>query len=123
MVDSASSPVKFERLFSYGTLQHPEVQQATFGRLLAGQADELPGYTLGVFIVRDAEFVEKSGKAAHATALPTADFGDSIAGTVLELTAEELALADRYEPAGYVRQSVRLKSGIDAWIYTTVTGS
>ena len=33
-----------ERLFSYGTLQLPEVQTATFGRLLQGQADSLVGF-------------------------------------------------------------------------------
>ena len=31
-------------LFSYGTLQQDDVQRATFGRLLTGQRDTLPGY-------------------------------------------------------------------------------
>jgi hypothetical protein len=33
-------------LFSYGTLQEQAVQQSTFGRLLKGQEDELPGFEL-----------------------------------------------------------------------------
>jgi hypothetical protein len=31
-------------LFSYGTLQQEDVQWSTFGRLLEGQRDELPGF-------------------------------------------------------------------------------
>jgi hypothetical protein len=31
-------------LFSYGTLQQEDVQLSTFGRLLHGQRDELPGF-------------------------------------------------------------------------------
>ncbi|RZJ42033.1 MAG: gamma-glutamylcyclotransferase, partial [Brevundimonas sp.] len=34
-------------LFSYGTLQDPNVQQANFGRLLEGSPDRLPGYETG----------------------------------------------------------------------------
>ena len=31
-------------LFSYGTLQHEEVQLSTFGRKLAGEKDLIVGY-------------------------------------------------------------------------------
>ena len=31
-------------LFSYGTLQQDDVQMSSFGRLLEGQADAMPGY-------------------------------------------------------------------------------
>ncbi len=34
------------RLFSYGSLQQPAVQLATFGRLLAGSRDALVGFEL-----------------------------------------------------------------------------
>jgi hypothetical protein len=33
-------------LFSYGTLQQEDVQWSTFGRLLEGEPDELPGFAL-----------------------------------------------------------------------------
>ena len=36
-------------LFSYGTLQQDEVQLATFGRLLEGRKDALPGYATTLF--------------------------------------------------------------------------
>ena len=35
-----------ELLFSYGTLQQPEVQLATFGRELTGHRDAIVGYDL-----------------------------------------------------------------------------
>ena len=52
-------------LFSYGTLQQPDVQLATFGRLLAGHADDLVGYEQAIFTVQDPTFVAASGKADH----------------------------------------------------------
>jgi gamma-glutamylcyclotransferase (GGCT)/AIG2-like uncharacterized protein YtfP len=42
---------------------------------------------------------------------------DSIQGTVFEVTGEELKQADAYEPKGYERILVQLKSGINAWVY------
>lgn len=35
-------------LFSYGTLQHKDVQIATFGRELTGRKDSLLGYTRAI---------------------------------------------------------------------------
>ena len=55
-------------LFSYGTLQQAAVQLSTFGRLLAGQPDELVGFELSVLRVEDPRFVAASGRSqlAHA---------------------------------------------------------
>ena len=36
---------------------------------------------------------------------------------VFRISADELAAADHYEVADYVRVQVRLKSGRDAWVY------
>jgi hypothetical protein len=36
---------------------------------------------------------------------------------VFEVTTAELAAADEYEVADYKRVSVRLKSGVQAWVY------
>jgi hypothetical protein len=36
---------------------------------------------------------------------------------VFEITAEELAAADRYEVSEYTRVLVTLKSGARAWVY------
>jgi gamma-glutamylcyclotransferase (GGCT)/AIG2-like uncharacterized protein YtfP len=105
-----------ERLFSYGTLQQKEVQLASFGRLLTGQADSLPGWRQAMVEITDAEVIAKSGKTHHPIVMPGRR-DDSVAGTVFEITAEELAAADRYEVADYKRVSVILASGLTAWVY------
>jgi hypothetical protein len=46
-----------ELVFSYGTLQLESVQLATFGRRLAGTADELPGFAQSMMKIDDLEVV------------------------------------------------------------------
>jgi len=104
-------------LFSYGTLRDSEVQLATFGRLLAGSADALAGFAERAHTVVDAEFVASSGKAQHAILVRDAAPGSRVLGIALDVTEEELARADRYEPAGYTRIAVVLASGREAWVY------
>jgi gamma-glutamylcyclotransferase (GGCT)/AIG2-like uncharacterized protein YtfP len=106
-----------ERLFSYGTLQQPEVQLATFGRHLNARADTLPGYRLSMLAIDDPEVVKTSGKTHHPIISYTGSPGDTITGAVLEVSAEELQHSDRYEVAAYRRQSVKLTSGDIAWAY------
>ena len=48
-------------LFSYGTLQNPDVQLDTFGRLLAVEDDVLPGYTVDYAEIEDPRVVDLSG--------------------------------------------------------------
>ena len=57
-----------------------------------------------------------SGKSQHMIAKRT-DAGEQVAGMVFEITAQELAAADRYEVAEYTRVEVTLKSGVRAWVY------
>ena len=105
-------------LFSYGTLQYPSVQLASFGRELTGRADELPGYTRGRIPIDDPEVIAETGETHYFNAEPSPNPRDSIAGTVYELSTAELASADEYEePAGYRRILVTLRSGTKAWIY------
>jgi gamma-glutamylcyclotransferase (GGCT)/AIG2-like uncharacterized protein YtfP len=104
------------RLFSYGTLRDSAVQMANFGRLLSGRADSLPGYTLLPIAIRDPAVVALSGKSQHMIA-KRSNVGDEVSGVVFEITAEELAAADRYEVAEYTRVLVTLKSGAQSWVY------
>ena len=104
-------------LFSYGTLQHQAVQRSTFGRVLRGHPDELIGFEQLVFTIEDPEFVAASGKADHAIVRFTGRDDSRVRGTLLEVTDEELARADAYEPAGYARVPARLASGKEAWVY------
>ena len=106
-----------ERLFSYGTLQTEPVQLSTFGRKLSGQADALVGYRLRMIQIADQDFVVTSGAEYHRNLEFTGSTSDLVEGTVLSLTAQELEQADAYEPEGYERVWVELRSGTEAWVY------
>jgi len=110
------STATMEHLFSYGTLQQPEVQLATFGRLLDSRPDRLPGYRLGLLAIDDAQVVATSGKTHHPIAA-RGDAGDGVPGAVLAMSLEQLRQADGYEVADYRRERVTLASGLQAWAY------
>jgi gamma-glutamylcyclotransferase (GGCT)/AIG2-like uncharacterized protein YtfP len=105
------------RLFSYGTLQLEPVQMALFGRLPEGMKDSMPGYRHSMIEITDPDVIAKCGKAWHPIVTHSDDPTDLVEGTVFQITEAELAAADAYEVADYKRIQVRLKSGIDAWIY------
>ena len=104
-------------LFSYGTLQQPEVQLSSFGRLLEGEADALPGYRQSLHEIRDPDVVRTSGKRFHPIVEASGHDSDEVAGAVYTITTAELAAADAYEVSDYKRVRVRLRSGRDAWVY------
>lgn len=104
-------------LFSYGTLQQREVQQATYGRLLTGTRDALIGYRLEPLAISDPDVVRLAGKAEHLIARHSGDSADRIAGACFHLTEDELAATDRYEVEAYGRTEVQLESGLRAFTY------
>ena len=104
-------------LFSYGTLQIDTVQLESFGRLLDGAEDAMPGYKKSLIEITDSEVIRKSGERFHPIVAATGDPSDEVAGKVFRITEAELAAADRYEVSDYKRVSVQLKSGKDAWVY------
>jgi gamma-glutamylcyclotransferase (GGCT)/AIG2-like uncharacterized protein YtfP len=89
-------------LFSYGTLQQRQVQLSVFGRVLEGRADVLQGYVLSPNLI---------------IAGRTGNLLEEVPGTVFRITRAELAAADAYEVSGYKRVRVRLRSGIEAFVY------
>ena len=105
------------RLFSYGTLQLETVQRETFGRLLTGAADALPGYSRTMVRIIDPAVIAASGVDHHPIVVASDDPDDSVEGMVFEITAAELAAADTYEVSDYKRVDVVLKSGLRAWVY------
>ena len=107
-------------LFTYGTLQKGSVQRKVFGRELKGSADILQGYTLMSATIEDEAFLSKGEEKVQHSAVRSTDNSDVIEGTVLEVTQEDLRLADAYEPEGYKRRRVELRSGRSAWIFTRV---
>ncbi len=105
-------------LFSYGTLQQEDVQRATFGRLLQGQPDELPGFELSSVRIEDPKVVAATGKTHHAIITFNGRRDCLVSGFVFEVTDAELTDADWYEQsAGYDRILVTLVSRKLAWVY------
>jgi gamma-glutamylcyclotransferase (GGCT)/AIG2-like uncharacterized protein YtfP len=109
-------------LFSYGTLRQENVQLATFGRRLEGQADALAGFVLSPMAIADPRVVAASGSAVHTIARPSGKPDDRIPGTVFILTRAEIEAADRYEAGPIERIRVRLESGAEAFVYVAAGG-
>ena len=106
-----------ENLFAYGTLQTPAVQVSIFGHQLNGKPDALVAYRLRMIRIDDSEFAAASGTADHRNLEFTGNDSDVVEGTVFTVTTSELEHADAYEPAGFQRALVQLRSGINAWVY------
>ena len=111
-------------LFSYGTLQEPQVQLSTFGRLLDGQRDELPGFEPSLVAIDDPRVAAAIGRTHHANVTGNGRPESRVSGTVFEITDAELEAADGYErTAAYARIVVTLASGKQAWVYVFFGGS
>ena len=111
-----------ELLFSYGTLQQPEVQRATFGRQVPGHRDAIIGYELDWITITDPHVIATSGSDRHPVLRPT-DLADAcVDGMAFAISKDELAAADQYEVDDYRRISVPLRSGATAWVYAFAGG-
>jgi hypothetical protein len=105
-------------LFSYGTLQRGDVQLATFGRLLQGRPDALPGFEPSLVRIEDPRVVATGGRTHHANVRFNGRNDSRVNGTVFEITDAELVVVDRYEQlATYRRIAATLASGEEAWVY------
>jgi len=105
-----------EKLFSYGTLQLESVQLANFGRKLKGSPDVVTGWRLASIQIDDPTVVGLSGFAVHKILVPGKP-DDEVDGVVFEITPEELKAADGYETEAYQRIKVKLRTGLEAWVY------
>ena len=115
-----SDRLMHEHLFSYGTLQRPEVQIELFGRILHSSADTLKGYRIAEIEINDESFLSKGENKNQKTLIISNDQDVYINAVVLEITEEELLLVDKYEPDNYSRIKVKLESGKEAWIYIAI---
>src|SRR5918999_288038 len=98
-------------LFSYGTLQHDDVQRSTFGRLLRGEADELLGYHRSSVKIDNAALATALGRTHHANATFSGDESARVPGSVFEVSDAELTRADEFEaPFSYRRVTALLAS-------------
>lgn len=117
MIRGARQSPAMHRLFSYGTLQLPQVQRDVFGAEIAGEADALPGYVLDEIRIGDPRVVGLSGVEVHKIARATGNAADRVPGMVFTIDDAQLARADAYEGETYVRVEVTLASGARAWLY------
>ncbi len=102
------------QLFTYGTLQHDDVQENLFGRVLAGTPEKLIGYVL-----KKIQIEEEFGIVQYPVLVETKNKKDFIDGIVYEVTDQDLYQADLYEGLHYKRVEVHLKSKQKAWAYTS----
>ena len=96
-----------EKLFTYGTLRDPATQVQLLGRKLGeGVPDTLRGYRLA-----------KLTGIHYVYSILQPHPGSTVAGTLFEVSPEELAKLDDYEGDAYQRVSVTLVSKTRAWVY------
>lgn len=106
-------------LFTYGALQHADVQLDIFGRRIAGQDDSLPGYTLD-YVDAPHRAAADRGDDAGATQPVIRSTGsplDRVFGRILWITEGELDAVDEFELVAFRRIQVPLSSGTSAWVY------
>lgn len=105
-----------EQLFTYGSLQHADVQETIFGRVLKGKPDILEGY-----VVKEISIEEEFGMAQYPILVSTNNPEDTISGILYELSESDLLKTDTYEGYHYKRIEVELHSKETAWVYTAKT--
>lgn len=104
-------------LFTYGTLQDAAVQMRLFGRTIDGAPDRLPGFRIDRLTIADPAEAFVAGMLSYPI-LRRGDAPDAVvAGMVYALTDAEIAAADAYEGADYVRIACGLESGRTAFVY------
>lgn len=96
-----------EKLFVYGTLRYGKYQKECWGRTMRGKRAVLPGY------LRDQIFMDHA-RYKYWVIFPRK--GAATKGLVIELTSQELEVADVYEEK-YNRRQVTLESGEMVWAY------
>ena len=87
------------RLFIYGTLQNPRIQQEVIGRVCNGTWGLVDNHIL----IRDWEV----GGKAYPRIFPHSV--GCVIGQVIEVTDEELVLLDDYETSAYYRDTIHVK--------------
>lgn len=97
-----------EKLFVYGTLKQPEIQQEAIGRVAGGTPDVLAGYRKSEILIDGEDYP-----------IIVSDQQGSVDGLVFEVSPEELITLDEYEDH-YKRIKVLLKSGTATWVYAPI---
>ncbi len=106
-------------LFTYGTLQDPQVQLDVFGRRLTGTDDVLGGFTVDYVEIVDPRVGEATRRSVQPVLRETGQHLDNVTGTVLPVDDDELDACDEYQAPLYRRVAVVLRSGRRAWAYVS----
>ena len=85
----------------------------------SGTPDALVGYKLSPLLITDPDVITASGTAHHTMVRQTGNALDQVPGLVFRINNAELAVADEYEVADVKRVSVRLASGVEAFVYVS----
>jgi len=94
------------KLFVYGTLMDPKIQDKYIGRIVKGVEVFLCGY--------EKTEIDIDG-AVYPLIILNKD--SDVEGQILELTDEELLKVDEYEGTVYKRVNVVVGGGLKAWTY------
>jgi gamma-glutamylcyclotransferase (GGCT)/AIG2-like uncharacterized protein YtfP len=94
------------KIFAYGTLLDKNIQKNIIGRLVEGIPDQLAGY-------------RKTMRQFSSGIYPDLieDIACKVEGQILDLSANEVERCDRYEGDEYRKVKLKLKSGIEAFVY------
>lgn len=103
-------PSMTDKLFVYGSLKDPEVQQLFMGRIIKGTPNTISGYTLSTI---------DYGLETFPVLIPDGLNKQKINGLVLELSSEEIQVIDNYEGEEYVRIQATLADNTKAWVYVS----
>lgn len=107
-------------LFSYGTLQQPEVQDDVLGRRPDGWPDQVPNHRLDWITISDPEVIRLSGSGRHppSSATPEVPAWPVPPGISLDATwPPPTPTRSNSTPAS----RSPLGSGVTAWVYTLAT--
>ncbi len=95
-----------EKLFVYGTLKKPEIQEKVIGRKIKGLSATLADWRKSEIVVN-----------GHTYHILIPDAKSSISGKIIEITESELKLIDAYETESYLRIKIDIEGLKEVWIY------
>lgn len=104
-------------VFSGGGLRDPQTQLDLLGRLIHGDDDALPGYTVDYVDIEHPHIVESTGATRHRIVRRTGDARDKAIGRILWVDESELDAVDDALAPDLYRIEVTLSSGMTAWTY------
>lgn len=89
----------------------------TFGRILQGEKDCLPGYEVSMLEITDEEVLKKSNQKFHPILHFSGNENSVVEGMLYEVSNDEISRADEYEVDDYKRVEAVFTSGKTGFLY------